>query len=336
MNCAICVLGLVSIGALASTVTAETEPVDTNAAQAWAAACVQGLITSGFDFLQTEKYDLWYNETSIMELAQSGTFIGPEEMTEYTNFVKAPFFDYYVSGDNWREKPIRLGQDECVMLLAGTNKMQVNAAMGNPVCVETTVGFKLHYTVADLDGSGFLIHRTNLFYSGIFIHELFANALNADGVRDYICDDVLMANCPEIVALNQLTSESCKERYDGLPDTNEGGYLDEFTTGCRILHSAFAETNAEHCPHLSFVPVADYKDRIKCQESYGITAEDLFSEDELAFIGDVAVNSGYDRLTKYKECEYERKGGKKDNKKTGKKYAKKEKAGKKTKKTNLF
>jgi len=280
-------------------------PPATGSAAAWANACVTGLVTSGFDFLKTEKYDLWYNETSIMQLAQTGTFIGPEEMAEYVNFVRGPFFDFYTPvPDEGNQIPVKLTQDECVMMVAITNKMQVNANMGKPVCVETTVGFKIHYTVADLGGSGFLIHRTNVYYNDMFAQELFGDALYTDGVRDYICDNVLMANCPDTVALNGLTSESCKQRYDALPNTRDG-YLDEYTTGCRILHSAFAKLNEKHCPHLSFVPEVDYKNQTKCQKSYGTVPEDLFTADELAFLQTSAAKYGQDNATGYKTCEYE-------------------------------
>jgi len=238
-----------------------------------------------------------------MQLAQSGTFIGPEEMTEYVNFVDAKFFDYYKRGE-MKIVPRKLEKDECILLFVNQNIAQVNANYGNPVCAETTVGVKLHYTVSGPDGSGFHIHRTNLYYPPVFLDFLFNEGLGTSGVRDYICDDVMGKNCMDTFTLNDITSESCKEKYDALPVTSEYGYLDEHTKGCRILHSAFAEINAKHCPHLSFLPQKDYKGRFLCQESNRTKAEDLFTNGELAIIKKQAVEWGQDKYKLFKNCKY--------------------------------
>lgn len=43
-------------------------------------------------------------------------------------------------------------------------------------------------------------------------------------------------------------------------------YLDGMSKGCRILHSGFvAKGNSDHCPHLSFVPIPDKNNQLKCQ-----------------------------------------------------------------------
>ena len=83
----------------------------------------------------------------------------------------------------------------------------------------------------------------------------------------------------------------------------DGGYLDGNTKGCRILHSAFAETNDKHCPHLSFVPEEDYLGRVKCQSSGGVQPEDLFSDQELTFFQKYGEEHGLPRDTLFAECE---------------------------------
>jgi len=271
----------------------------------WKQACAVGLVKSGFDFLDTERYDQWYNEDSVMQLAQSGTFKGPSQMIEYVDFTKAKFFDYYkrVAGKE-SSQLVKATKDECVMSIVTINKMQVNATYGQPVCLETAVGFKLHYTVSDPEGNGFNIHRTNLYYSAPFLVELFNNGFAGDGVRDYICETVLHKNCGDIWDYNGLDEDSCKERYDALPGVNEGGYIDDKAKGCRILHSAFAEVNKKHCPHMSFKPKQDYTGNYWCQESGYVDAKDLFTEDELANIQNVSVAEGYPADTEYKHCEY--------------------------------
>jgi len=274
-----------------------------NEAAAWAGACLKGPAVANFDFIQTERYNEWFAEDSVMELAESGIFRGPDEMVEYVDFIRAKFFDFYRRVGDPMYFPISSSQEECVLLVVNINKAQVNAVMGQPKCLETAVAFKLSYTVADTQGNGFQINRVDLFYSQPFLHTLFAHALKGDGMADYICDDVMKVNCSTIWAVNNLDSESCKMRYEALPDTNEEGYLDDKSKGCRILHSAFAEINPKHCPHLSFIPMEDYGGRLWCQESGGVKAEELFSVEELGIIKKVANDQGYgDKM--FTECEY--------------------------------
>mmetsp|Transcript_12997 Transcript_12997/g.15253 ORF Transcript_12997/g.15253 Transcript_12997/m.15253 type:complete len:335 (-) Transcript_12997:118-1122(-) len=269
----------------------------------WQQACVVGFQKAEFDFLATERYNEWYTEDSVMQLAQSGTFKGPGEMIEYVDFTKAKFFDYYKSLDSYPQF-MKATRDECVLFIVNINKAQVNPTYGQPVCLETTVGFKLHYTVSDPEGNGFNIHRTNLYYSAPFLVELFSNGITGDGVRDFICEGVLHKNCGDVWDYNGLDEESCKERYDALPGVNEGGYLDDKAKGCRILHSAFAEVNKKHCPHMSFKPKKDYAGNYWCQESGYVVAEDLFTGPELAKIQNISVEVGYPADTQYKHCEY--------------------------------
>jgi len=274
-----------------------------NEAAAWAGACGRGPSIAGFNFLQTERYNEWFAEDSVMELAQTGVFSGPEEMVEYVDFTRAKFFDFYGRVGDAMYFPISSSEEKCVLLVVNINKLQVNALMGQPKCLETVVAFKLSYTVADIQGNGFQINRVDLFYAEPLLHTLFAHALKGDGIADYICDDVMKANCPTVWAINNLDSESCKLRYEALPDTNDEGSLDDKSKGCRIVHSAFAEINEKHCPHLSFIPMEDYGGRLWCQESGRVKAEELFSVEELGIIKKESDNQGYgDKM--YTECKY--------------------------------
>lgn len=272
----------------------------------WKRACLVGLQDSGFAFLDTENYNLWYNDDSVMQLAQSGQFKGPEQMIEYVEFTKSTFFESYESLEQKRV-PISTGKDQCQVLVAVQNRAQVKpeySTSGEGVCLITTVGFKLYYTVNNLKGDGFLIQRTNLFYPDKFLNILFNDGIGGDNVTDYICDDVLRDNCPKVYEENGLNEEKCKSMYNSLPPTDGYGYLDEYTKGCRILHSAFAEINEKHCPHMSFIPIPDYTGTLWCQTSGGVKAEDLFTPYELGVIKEFAINSGFDPITLSANCTY--------------------------------
>jgi len=273
----------------------------------WSAHCLINLKISRFNFLDTDNYDKWYKDDSTMQLAQSGTFTGPNQMTEYVDFTKAKFFDKYVPTDGSETKVLKATKDQCEVMVAVPNKMQVNpmySKSGEGMCVTAIVGFKLNYSTGPF-AHGFTIKRTDLFYPDKFLPILFNDAIGGPGVTDFICDTVLRDNCQDVYKANGLDEESCKTMYNDLPPTDSYGYLDEKTKGCRILHSAFAEYNDHHCPHMSFIPIKDYAGNLWCQESGGVKAEDLWSDDELAFIKQVADDNGFDPDTLSTTCDYE-------------------------------
>jgi len=273
----------------------------------WKKACANGLKNTGFNFLDTDNYHKWYNDDSVMQLAQSGTFKGPEMMTEYVDFTKATFFESYESLGG-EAVPISLKKDQCEMLIVGPNKAQVKpeySVSGEGVCLITTVGFKLYYTVNNLKGDGFLIQRTNLFYPDKFLPMLFNDGIGGENTTDYICNDVLKDSCQDVYKENGLDEEKCKSMYDSLPPTDAYGYLDGYTKGCRILHSAFAKINEKHCPHMSFIPIPDYLGTLWCQKSDGVKAEELFTYAELGAIKDFAIKSGFDPVTLTSKCTYD-------------------------------
>lgn len=271
----------------------------------WPSACMLGYKSSGFELLNTEKFDVWFNETSVLHLAETGVYTGPDDIAEYVEFLRGPFFSYYEPSSLFQTLPISFSQNECVVLMAGNNKAITDVSLAKPGCIETAIGVKMAWSVSDQDGSDFLMHRVDVFYSAPFVQHLFGYLLDSDASRNYICGSVLASKCEKTFALNNLTVESCKALYDALPGTDEDGTgsVKGNSKGCRILHSAFAATNAKHCPHLSFVPEKDYLGREKCQRSDGIKPEDLFSDVELKFIHDVGKENGLPGITLLAECE---------------------------------
>jgi len=275
----------------------------------WKKACADGFRNTSpqFNFLDTDNYRKWYNDDSVMQLAQSGTFIGPGTMIEYVNFVQSTFFESYENVGGERVS-ISSKKNQCELVIAVQNKAQVKpeySVSGEGVCLITTVGFKLYYTVSNLKGDGFAISRTNLFYPDKFLPMLFNDVIGGENTTDYICNDVLKDNCQDVYKKNGLDEKKCKSMYDSLPPTDAYGYLDEYTKGCRILHSAFAEQNEKHCPHMSFIPIPDYTGTLWCQKSDGVKAEDLFTPFELGKFKDYAIKSGFDPVTLTTTCPYD-------------------------------
>ena len=230
------------------------------------------------------------DEDSTLTLAETGEYQGPDEIKEYVKFVdvETVFFDIAKRMDKLVPTPVRLTEDECSILFTTTNKYQTNAQDDNGQCIETVVGYTLHYST-----SSFKMNRISLFYSRDFLSELFGKALDSDYVGGYICG-VMENNCQETFKLNNLTSGSCRSMYDSLPLTNAKGYLDDKSKGCMILHSVSAAQNEDHCPHLSFIPQEDNKGRIKCQQSKETKPSDIFSTFELDTIKKQGRGWGFD------------------------------------------
>jgi len=270
--------------------------------------CKASYALSQFDLLDTDNYEKYIPPESTMTLAQTGTFVGPKSMAEYVDFTRSKFFDFYLRYSDSEIEVVKAKNGECEIMAAVQNKMQVKPKYSNSgegVCVIALIGFKVLFTPGLL-GKGLSIENIKLFYPEKFLPMLFNDAIGGPAVTDYICDTVLRDNCQEVYKANGLEEKSCKTMYDALPPTDEYGYLDEKTKGCRILHSAFAETNKGHCPHMSFIPIKDYMGNYWCQESGGKKAEDFWSDDQLAFLKDAAINSfGFDPVTLSTTCDYE-------------------------------
>ena len=269
-----------------------------------ASACYAGLQSADFDVTQTEKFDQWLDDSSVLELAQTGIYRGTSDIREYVDFPLSLFFQFSKRSTPYITTPISLTENECVINMVTSKRLQIDSAFSStPKCLDTAVAITLYFTVEPK----FHVKRINLFYPNEFLALLFSS-LDSDAVRDYVCD-TMESNCEDTTfQLNNLTSTSCRDKYDSLPTTNALGYLDDRTKGCRILHSAFAVNNKEHCSHLSFIPQEDSKGYIKCQESKNTKPEDLFSEYELDTIHEIAVQKGYPADTLYKSCEYDPSG----------------------------
>ena len=165
--------------------------------------------------------------------------------------------------------------------------MTTKPNMKNPqgVCLEWVRGMALHFSL-----NPFLLKKLNLFFP-IALQQSSFESVDAADVRDLVCN-IMESNCTNTLVYNNLTVEGCKLEYDKLNMTNDG-YLDGNTKGCRILHSSFVPENTDHCPHISFAPMADNEGMVKCQTSKGRKPSDLFSPQELEYIRDKGDELGF-------------------------------------------
>eukprot|EP01083_Nonionella_stella_P000682 1934_1 len=100
------------------------------------------------------------DKTSVLDLAETGTYEGPEEVKEYVDFTKADFFDYYKRSSSLDATHIRTIFDKCHVLFVAMDKAQVKKEFNQAgACLETVVGYTLCFAPKP-----FKVHRIDLFY----------------------------------------------------------------------------------------------------------------------------------------------------------------------------
>lgn len=116
--------------------------------------------------------------------------------------------------------------------------------------------------------------RASAFLTPEYLDYYFNTITNTDKTRNKICE--VSESCEGVNV--GLTRKECVGKLKELPVVTNGRYFDGNDRGCRLLHAAFAETDKEHCPHISFEPLEDSKGKLKCQTSSNIKASDYFDE----------------------------------------------------------
>uniref|UniRef100_A0A7S3L903 Uncharacterized protein n=1 Tax=Amphora coffeiformis TaxID=265554 RepID=A0A7S3L903_9STRA len=237
-----------------------------------------------FDLFAFDRYPVFFNENSTMVLAQAGEYFGPEDIEEYVRFASAdsPYFASEESFNATNFPPsVDFATEECIFTLAGANfyELEPSTTIGGSVAV--VFGAKIFYSPVEN-----VITRVNIFYDTPWLEWFFGVALDTPATRSFVCDVLTSDSCSEVRMLNDnISVQGCNDRLSMLEFAEgEDAYVVGNTQGCRFLHSVFARTNPNHCPHISFAPVEDSKGAFKCQSTPFINVTDLFTEDEIAAI----------------------------------------------------
>ena len=122
-----------------------------------------------------------------------------------------------------------------------------------------------------------------VFLTPKFLNYYFGIITNTDRTQSYICEVSERCNGEN----DGMTREECISKLRKLPILTNGSYFAGNSYGCRVLHAAFADTNKNHCPHISFEPLEDSKGNVKRQTSSNIQTSDIF--DALIFKDYVSV-----------------------------------------------
>ena len=231
-----------------------------------------------------------------MQLAQAGSYYGPEDIAEYVGFATeySPFIKRgptpVASGFQYSGYNSELGLCEFVI------PSVINYEM-DPLTTRYDADFNLAYMLKIFyDINENYVPRVNVYYTKTFLEFFFNILLNSDQTRDFICDIVLNNVCYGIV--NDEDHTQCVSDLEELATaTGKLFHIDGNSQGCRGLHSAFALINpTNHCAHVSLTPLEDPKDRIKCQRSDRVSPAELFTTADLDYFINFMIENDIDPL----------------------------------------
>jgi len=254
-------------------------------------------LTFGFDIDNFDAYRSYFDENSIMVLAQTGEYKGVEEIEEYVKFTDGKFNPFLVTQTTIDEENTYLGYDretdQCEFLAKYHVCGQLEpTTTGSDLEYCNTAFIKLYFSFFERK-----ISRVNVFYHEGYLDLFFGTIAGSDESRETICDTANNA-CSGIT--NPITN--CTTEIAQLPVFNDGGYVDGLSQGCRVLHAALAEQNPQdHCAHIAINATLDPLGLYKCQDSSHIQPEDLFTDEELASFDEFALSHGIDPAVGYAE-----------------------------------
>ena len=259
--------------------------------------CIYGLLYSGFQLERLDLYGKWYSDSSKVQVAETGDYVGVDAITEYIAFgaLTGQYFSvgYEKFPDNSDKRlpvvitssgSIQEGGGTCQVALVSSflfdfDKPDTQFLNGDDIVTKggtmssTVLGtYTYDYTYTLADGTFTIeIDTLRALYPSKF-WEAFAYKFQTTEFEDYLCttmkdkcdstwDENGFKNQPDANAM-----ETCKNRVRALPRVDsESGWTGE-SLGCRLLHGAFvARGNDYHCNHISFRQLEDPKGNVKCQ-----------------------------------------------------------------------
>lgn len=269
-------------------------------------SCFYALATSGLNLGDESTYDNVFDDDSIQNFAQTGTYYGVDGIKEYLSYAVDGEF---VLGYTEVGFPLPLNMTfssttgECIATSASRRRLPYNPVYikdNQDMCVDAVAGSTLYYTMTGDVRKPINIHLLNTWLPD----EIISNTIsfqNTPATAEYVCN-IITNVCNYTSGVESMeSSNSCLDMYNSLPlfDTVKGeeeslSYLDGNSKGCRILHSYFSLTNKDHCPHVSFEADKDVNGFVKCNKTEGTLTTDLFTEEEISSFYSAAHMLGLD------------------------------------------
>lgn len=267
--------------------------------------CFYALVGSRLDLGNSATFSSVFNDVSVQNFAQTGQYVGVDGISEYLSWVKGGergfVKDYVLVGQPLFLDMTGSTMQQCVATTAERRQFSFNPLYSQDnqdMCVDAVSGSTLYYTMTGNPDAPITIQKVNVWFPDEIISETFPSFANAMATSEFVCDAIVNTcgydtsskkKAHKKRGKSRMKSKSskammeCMKTLNSMPsvDSGELSYIDGNTKMCRILHSVFANTNRDHCPHISFEADEDVNGLIKCNESKQSPLTDFFTEHEL-------------------------------------------------------
>lgn len=148
--------------------------------------CLAGLALSGFDLADLSGYDTWLDESSALVFPETGIFTGPGDIGEYIAFMQSSFFDTYNVTATLGPFEVSADSDtgECEAFHIKLARLQINASMASPTCIEYAFALKAFWTLEPR----FNVHKAYIYFSGAYLSFMANTIAGSNDVQDFVCD----------------------------------------------------------------------------------------------------------------------------------------------------
>ncbi|GFH56078.1 hypothetical protein CTEN210_12554 [Chaetoceros tenuissimus] len=289
--------------------------------------CFYALAFSGLDLGNPATFANSLTDNTVQTFAQSGKYYGADGIAEYLSFVVDGVFvkTYDLAGgplflDITASTEI---PGQCSATIAERRHMKFNPDYtdNQEVCFAALSGAVINYQITSPQPqpTPIEVNTIDAYLPDGFIKES-QIVLDTEATAEFVCDVHLkckqdkrgarklkatkspsdkvtkaptQTKAPKGSKSSKLSKgmKKCLKKFNELPafdSANGFTYLDGNSKGCRNLHSSFAASNPDHCPHVSFKADEDVNGFVKCNESEGLLPTDLFSPAAIGMFGAAA------------------------------------------------
>lgn len=212
--------------------------------------CYFRFVLLRYDPEKLEKYPLYFREDSILSLAQTGVWTGPESIEEYVRFLgDAPYWNVdtnqtstKIAFDKYNEETGNCEFYAFVDLFLIAN----SEFPSSKVDFSSLVMFKLLFNLNDR-----YIKEQSVYFSTPFFAFLSKTYIGSSETVDFICS-VINGPCKSLIP----EPNNCKAELSNRVEYHGQNYnADGDSISCRGIHAVMARNNSKmHCPHIALEP----------------------------------------------------------------------------------
>jgi len=250
------------------------------------------------------------SDLSTLFVPAVGLYQGTDDIDEYLSLTDPGYSNpvtiahgYCKEKGSTQLKLNSAGESYCSMTRSAAYQFKLNTKVLSPevdkkwlrgVILER---YTLTFPSEEATVDNVAIHATLLFPPHVF--DLLPQVYNNTAVAEDVCA-IMQTFCPKVYLINEFQNQThCIDVLDSLPfvTNNKHGFnvLSGNSTGCRQVHAYLATSSPDtHCQHISFIPILDTKNTVKCSDEIDFAIEDIFNKSDINQREMVAIESNID------------------------------------------